>query len=233
MSSWVLVPSAVQLRDEFNDLRPNRDKASDGSVGDTAHQGNSSNHNPDESGNTPHEDSDSKNEVHAIDVDKDLDPHDSGLMQRIIDEVLLPRVRSGEEDRLIEIIYNRHCWYKSSGWNKKDYTGSNPHDKHAHFGFSYDSGHEADTSSWHLSDVEDTLTGEDMDKLAGKIADAIARMGVKVENETWRFDTAEGYRTRKSYELDRTLDAMAGQLAAVVAALNEIVAALPPIEPAR
>ena len=47
MASWILVPCLVSLRSEFNKLAPGRDKASDGSIGDTAHQQESSDHNPD------------------------------------------------------------------------------------------------------------------------------------------------------------------------------------------
>ena len=52
MASWILVPCLVALRNEFNQLAPNRDKASDGSIGDTSHAASSSDHNPDETGNT-------------------------------------------------------------------------------------------------------------------------------------------------------------------------------------
>src|SRR3954471_25026476 len=72
MASWVLIPSLVTLRKEFDTIAPDRDKSSDGSIGDTAHQENTSDHNADEVGKVPIHDADSKNEVHAIDVDKDL-----------------------------------------------------------------------------------------------------------------------------------------------------------------
>jgi hypothetical protein len=58
----VLIPSLVRLRQEFNLINPERDKASDGWIGDAAHQANpTSDHNPDLRGL-----------VHAIDMDEDL-----------------------------------------------------------------------------------------------------------------------------------------------------------------
>src|SRR6188508_2031617 len=62
------VPASDVLLAEFNYIGPKRSKASDGTIGDTAHANDSSDHNPDETGRTPFEDSDSINEVHARDV---------------------------------------------------------------------------------------------------------------------------------------------------------------------
>jgi hypothetical protein len=74
MASWILVPCLVSLRTEFNRLSPGRDKASDGSIGDAAHQKEPSDHNPDDTPGvaTPYTDADNIPEVHAIDVDNDL-----------------------------------------------------------------------------------------------------------------------------------------------------------------
>lgn len=58
--AWQLVPAAVTLREQVNKRWPNRDKASDGSIGDAAHAARVSDHNPDAHG-----------WVHAIDIDKD------------------------------------------------------------------------------------------------------------------------------------------------------------------
>lgn len=159
MASWVLVPCLVQLRNEFNKIAPGRDKASDGSIGDTAHQHSSSDHNPDETGTVPVRDADKSNEVHAIDVDRDL--RESDLTMEKVVQFILGRCRSGAENRLRYIIYNRRIWSASSGWVQKAYTGSNPHDKHAHFSASYTSGREASTASWHLEDIPVALTSDD------------------------------------------------------------------------
>lgn len=153
MTSWTLVPALQALRAEFDKIAPGRDKSSDGSIGDDAHSQRSSDHNPDETGATPDEDSDSKNEVHAIDVDKDLG---SGLSMQAIVDYLVSECRKNnpngkDRGRLKYIIFNGYIW-DAPGWSKVVYTGSNPHDKHAHFSCEYDSQYSEDTSPWGLVD---------------------------------------------------------------------------------
>lgn len=148
VAPWILVPNLVSLRNEFNSLAPLRDKASDGSIGDTAHAGSSSDHNPDESGVTPYNDSDNVNEVHAIDVDADL--RKSGWSMQKAVQIVITRHRNGQDNRLQNVIWNRRIWSDSWGWVAREYTGSNPHDKHAHFSSKYTSAQEADTRPWGL-----------------------------------------------------------------------------------
>ena len=56
-----LSKSAVQLREQIDDAFPDRDRTSDGWIGDTRHSARKSDHNPDEQG-----------WVRAIDIDRDL-----------------------------------------------------------------------------------------------------------------------------------------------------------------
>lgn len=151
MAAWVLVPCLVRLRSDFNDLAPDRDRSSDGSVGDQAHQDSQSDHNPDETGNVPIRDADRVNEVHAIDVDADL--RRAGITMETVVQHVLDRCRSGAEKRLRYVIFNRRIWSASSGWRQQAYSGSNPHDQHAHFSASYDSDREASTVSWRLEEA--------------------------------------------------------------------------------
>jgi hypothetical protein len=161
--AWVLIPAAKSLFAEFNTLSPNRDKASDGAVGDLSHQQSTSDHNPDETGSTgSSSDSDKINEVHAIDVDKDL-KHPTKTMEWCV-QTILTRCRSGAEKRLKYVIYNRRIWAASSGWKQAAYSGVNPHDHHAHFSFRYGSGAtqanpENITSPWGLVTA---ATGDDL-----------------------------------------------------------------------
>lgn len=106
-------------------------------------------YNPDESGAVPIHDADSVDEVHAIDVDDTLNQGGDPSMEDCV-QLILARCRTGVEDRLRYVIYERRIWEADNGWDQSDYTGSNPHDQHAHFSASYDSGREADTSSWGL-----------------------------------------------------------------------------------
>ena len=148
MASWILVPCLVSLRSEFNKLAPGRDKASDGSIGDLRHQQESSDHNGDEVGRTPYEDADHTNEVHAIDVDDDL--RKAGwTMDRCL-QIIITRHRTGKDDRLQNVIYNRKIWSRSWGWTARAYTGASAHTEHAHFSARYTTAQEADTKPWGL-----------------------------------------------------------------------------------
>lgn len=155
---WVLVACLVSLRGEFNRLAPSRDRSSDGSIGDSAHASSSSDHNPDETGATPSEDADSRNEVHAIDVDADLRKPGWSMAKAV--EVIVTRHRDGRDNRLQNVIYNRRIWSRSWGWTARTYTGSNPHDKHAHFSSRYTTAQESDTRSWGLLEADDDSNGE-------------------------------------------------------------------------
>jgi hypothetical protein len=153
MASWILVPCLVSLRTEFNRLAPSRDKASDGSIGDAAHAQESSDHNPDETGSTPYEDADNINEVHAIDVDDDL--RKAGWTMDKCLEIIIIRHRSGRDNRLQNVIYNRRIWSRSWGWTARAYTGANAHTEHAHFSARYTTAQESDTRPWGLLEAED------------------------------------------------------------------------------
>jgi len=156
MTSWTLIEALEHLRAEFDHEFPGRDHASDGAKGDTAHAGESSDHNPDETGNTPYKDSDSINEVHAIDVDADL-RRPGVTMQDCID-IIVTRHRTGKMAVLQNIIHNRKIWSRSWGWTAQPYTGANPHDKHGHFSGRYGSGTgssnpENYTGRWGLDEI--------------------------------------------------------------------------------
>lgn len=153
MADWIVVPSLVRLRSDFNAVAPDRDKTSDGSVADKAHYAaGNSDHIPDEEAAALRgKDADKVNEVHAIDVDVDL--HEPGLTMEMVVQHLVARCRAGLEDRLRYIIYNRRIWEADNGWKLRAYTGANPHDKHAHFSASYGTAAEADKHTWHLEDL--------------------------------------------------------------------------------
>jgi hypothetical protein len=169
MADAVLIPCLKQLFAEFNRIAPARDRTSDGWIGDAAHQGTSSDHNPDETGNVPIRDADKINEVHAVDVDVDLN---MWLTMEDVVQFLLGRCRAGTEKRLRYMIYNRRIWSASSGWAQQPYTGASPHTEHAHFSASYDTVHESNTSSWHLEDLV-RLEQADIDKIAKLAAEKV------------------------------------------------------------
>jgi hypothetical protein len=173
MAGWELVPCGVQLRTEVNRLAPNRDRTTDGTIGDAAHQKHVSDHNDDEVGRVPIRDADSKHEVHAWDADKDL--RELGLTMMMIVLFIVDRCRRGLEKRLRYIIFDRWIWEASNGWRRRAYSGDSPHTEHAHFSFSYETKLEADTSSWHLEEIPVALTEPDKKWISAemtKIVDA-------------------------------------------------------------
>jgi hypothetical protein len=169
VTSKMLIPSLKTLFAEFDRIAPSRSHASDGDIGDTAHQAEVSDHNDDEIGKVPIHDADHIHEVHAIDVDNTL--RESDLTMEKCVQFLLARCRSGAEKRLRYIIYNRRIWSASSGWVQKKYTGASPHTEHAHFSGSYETAHEASTASWHLEDIPVALTTNDIAKITQIVKD--------------------------------------------------------------
>jgi hypothetical protein len=139
MPSYFLAPCGDQLRDEFDALFPNRDKSSDGWIGDARHAASVSDHNPDTTGM-----------VHAIDVDKDLRPTTDSPQTDMAAVVahLVDRCRQGLEDRLWYVIYQGVIYSRTYGFARRNYTGTNPHDKHAHFSFRYVNTLENDRRPW-------------------------------------------------------------------------------------
>lgn len=228
MASWVLVPCLGALRTEVNRLAPGRDQRSDGSVGDLAHQDSSSDHNPDETGETPYEDADSTNEVHAIDLDAS-GPWPAGWsMERIVQTVVM-RHRNGLDDRLQNVIYKRRIWSRSWGWTQRAYTGKNAHTEHAHFSARYTTAQERDTRWWgiyrEVTVMATQFNAEDKTELkAAATAGVLAYAGGGLPN--WPNQPATRNFLNAFSVLFEMVEAMAGQVAALQAANTALQASL-------
>lgn len=160
MSDWVVVPCLLTLRDEFNKVSPKRDKGSDGTIGDSNHNS-SSDHTPDEDSRVLRDhDADSKNEVHALDIDssgpwpdgKRGDIAGSWFDKKI--QMIIATEKKRWEDpndmcRLNYIIWRGYIYDKDNDWKGKVYTAtSDKHTNHAHFSSRYETRAESDTRSW-------------------------------------------------------------------------------------
>jgi hypothetical protein len=134
------LPASTSLLAEIDTLAPNRSRASDGTIGDSAHAQDVSDHNPDETGDTGSaSDTDSIDEVHARDVTA-AGPWPGGWLAENIVQIILARCRAGLEPRVRYLIYNRRIWTRNNEWKQEAYLGANPHDKHFHVSFMYGSG---------------------------------------------------------------------------------------------
>jgi hypothetical protein len=120
----VLCKAGQQLREQFDDIYPDRDRRSDGWIGDLRHSTRSSQHNPDSKTGI----------VRAIDVDADV--YKSGkpdLMPDIADQIRLVAKRG--DKRIAYVIFQGRIASSRMGWRWRKYSGSNPHNKHCHISF--------------------------------------------------------------------------------------------------
>lgn len=148
-----LVACLQSLFETLDRLAPDRDHTTDGWVGDAAHQAEPSDHNWDETGTPERYDADHINEVHAIDVDKDL--RKPGWDATRVARTIASRHSRGLDNRLEYIIWNRQIASRSTGWAWVPYDGSNPHTDHIHFSSRYDTAAENNTAPWGLLEEED------------------------------------------------------------------------------
>lgn len=120
-----LCDAGTTFRDQVNKCWPKRDKASDGWIGDTSHQATPSDHNPDPDTGV----------VRAIDIDRNLSKADPGAMDRLTGQ-LRRYCRDGKDHgRVSYIIFDRLIASATYGWVWRPYTGTNPHDHHAHISY--------------------------------------------------------------------------------------------------
>ena len=119
-----LSKAAVQLREQFDDTYPSRDRSSDGGIGDTRHASRPSDHNPDANG-----------WVRAIDVDRDVSGKSKpDLMPDIADQIRL-LCKSKKERRITYIIFDGRIASAKKGWAWREYTGANKPNHHCHISF--------------------------------------------------------------------------------------------------
>lgn len=137
--------AAQSILDQATGLWPNRNRASDGTIGDASHSSRTSDHNPD-----------SRGIVHAADLTHD--PAHGCDAHAEADRIRL-RARNGQEPRLKYVISNRRIASPIDNWAWRSYSGSNPHTQHAHF--SVNSGPvENDGSPWFEDPAPPPLTDQ-------------------------------------------------------------------------
>lgn len=150
---WVVVPCLLEGRDQVNQRFPNRDKSSEGTIGDTAHQASASSHNPDLTGSPEYRDGDTVDEVRAWDCDKDLNDS-AGVSAEQLVQLWITKSRAGAMPWLRYLIYNKRIWHKNNGWATQVYTGSDTHTSHIHINSDFTQSADTVTGTdWHLSEI--------------------------------------------------------------------------------
>jgi len=125
-----LCKAGQQLREQFDDTFPDRDRRSDGWIGDTRHSARPSDHNPDWKNAV-----EGVAYVRAIDVDRDV----SGgakpdLMPDIADQIRI-FAKSDKSKRISYIIFDSKIASSKKSWAWRPYDGINKHNHHCHISF--------------------------------------------------------------------------------------------------
>jgi hypothetical protein len=124
-TQWRVAKALLALRDQVNQMAPNRSKASDGTIGDERHCGGAG-----ASDHCPNVQDGNVGVVTAMDITHDVQHGcDAGA--------LAESIRASQDPRVKYIIWNRQIANSSPiqgqpAWAWRAYTGSNPHNKHVH-----------------------------------------------------------------------------------------------------
>lgn len=147
--SWRVAKPLIVLRDQLNALYPNRNKASDGTIGDAAHQATPSDHNPDANG-----------VVKALDITHD--PKNGLDIGQLFEQL-----RSSRDGRISYIIANKKIMVAPYWESPYPYAGSDPHTNHIHISVR---GNFDDESKWKLKEEEVLLANKgDIDKFCRNV----------------------------------------------------------------
>jgi len=127
-------PSLARLRNEINQKWPNRDKRTDGWIGDTSHAGTGT----PESGGSDHNPN-RRGVVDAYDID--------------VDGISCPAVvaKAIAHPATNYVIWSRKIWSRSQRFAPRTYTGSNPHTDHIHVSILQTVAAETSTKPWGIA----------------------------------------------------------------------------------
>jgi len=117
-----LCKAGQQLREQFDDCFSDRDRTSDGWIGDSRHSARKSDHNPDGEG-----------WVRAVDFDRDLSGKPKpDIMPYVADQL---RILAKTDRRVAYLIFNGKIASPRSLWRWRKYKGINQHRTHLHVSF--------------------------------------------------------------------------------------------------
>lgn len=176
----------------------------DGWIGDQAHRGRTSSHNPDDTrGSRPewNGDPDRVPEVRAVDVAKNLGP--GVAMATIVDHLrALPKL--GTVVRYL--IFDGKIYHERNDFRPADFDGD-PHRDHLHVTFAFTQAADDNTSfDYRFEEIPVALTDADKAFIRQTVTEAVGRVlddTVEVNGQPWKARTAIGYTARKVYEIQR------------------------------
>lgn len=121
MKYW-LSESAKQFRAQLDECYPDRDRKSDGWIGDARHAATKSDHNPDPKTGC----------VRALDIDSDI-CKPANTTSYLAEQIRV--YAKAHPERITYVIYNGRIasWILNYKWRK--YTGIDPHKSHIHISF--------------------------------------------------------------------------------------------------
>jgi hypothetical protein len=154
-----LSKALIQLREQADDAYPDRDRKSDGTIGDAKHSTRKSDHNPDPDTGI----------VRAIDLDADFNGQASTAAY-IADQI---RIAAKSDKRISYVIFNNKIASARSFWKWRKYTGVNPHTKHIHISFT--KAGDTDSKFFNiplLGGTNDTRPEEDASKLGQSVSNS-------------------------------------------------------------
>lgn len=130
---WFLCKALQKFKNKLNAEFPDRDRKSDGTIGDSAHSARRSSHNPDKRG-----------AVRAIDITHNEE-------QGINCHSLLAALLASPDRRLWYVIFNGQIYNRKNNFAPAKYTGVNAHKHHLHVSVSDDPALYDDEADWNLS----------------------------------------------------------------------------------
>lgn len=166
MVDFVVDKGLDRLLAQIDEAAPNRSKASDGSIGDEAHQGTSSKHNPEDTEDSQ-DGNDPDNQVDARDFTHD--PANNADMH-----IVSESIRQSRDVRVYLVIFDGRQFssYSKDGYPPftwRPYYGENKHRQHMHV--EVNDYHNDDTSPWKIGIDMGLLPEEYSEIVKGKLTD--------------------------------------------------------------
>lgn len=150
-NSWRVAKSLSKLRDQFDELAPDRATDSDGTIGNEEHASRASDHNPDRDGMVKALDI-THDPAHGVDTydiaDQLLKTHDERI------NYIISNHRIGGDQDFYE--RNKRIYDLPGPWQWGRYHGANPHDHHFHISVDKDGPGYDDTTPWRFHLAEPT-----------------------------------------------------------------------------